>query len=318
MKLHKLIKSKTDNNSLPPIRYNLNTSREKTGPNIFGKRLIGELKKQGWVYDRRVFDYNIVFITGKYYPGKINALRLDGLYFDTENTVGDNDKLNAPITKSYHEFDKIIFQSVFSKNMFFHHFGQINTPYKIIYNGVDFRDEDKKFKYPYDKTLICSAHWRSHKRLTAIIEGFEELNSPNTGLVILGNVSDKVSHKSIMYLGDVSVRKIPFYLRGADGFVHLSWLDWCPNTVVEALACGLPVLCSHNGGTRELVRDSGIIMEFEETYDFKSVPLYKPPVPDPKLVAKGMGELLEWRKPIDRPDLYIDRVARQYIDFILE
>jgi glycosyltransferase involved in cell wall biosynthesis len=95
-------------------------------------------------------------------------------------------------------------------------------------------------------------------------------------------------------------------------------LDWCPNTVVEALACGLPVLCSHNGGTKELVRGSGIIQEFEETYDFKKVPLYKPPMPDPKLVARGMSELLEWREPIDRPDLYMDHVAMQYINFILE
>ncbi len=35
--------------------------------------------------------------------------------------------------------------------MFFHHFGEVNTPYKIIYNGTppDFSADDKKFKYPY-------------------------------------------------------------------------------------------------------------------------------------------------------------------------
>ena len=320
MKLPKLIKKQTDKNYPLPIRYNLNTSGAKTGPNIFGKRLKIELKKQGWVYDKRAFDYNIAFIAGKYYPGKINVLRLDGLYFDTENTVGDNEELNTPIKKSYHGFDKIIFQSRFSKDMFFHHLGEINTPYKIIYNGAprSFPSADKKIKYPFDKTIICSARWRSHKRLAAIIEGFKELNQKSIGLVILGKATPQINHENIIYLGDVNPRKLPYYIRGADAFIHLSWLDWCPNTVVEALVCGLPVLCSHNGGTKELVKDSGIIFEFEETYDFERVPLYKPPVPDPKLVARGMSELLEWSKPIERADLYIDHVARQYTDFILE
>ena len=36
--------------------------------------------------------------------------------------------------------------------------------------------------------------------------------------------------------------------------------DWCPNMVVSALADRVPVICSNFGGTKELVRKNGIII----------------------------------------------------------
>jgi len=301
-------------------RYYLNACGDSGGPNIFGKRLRMGLKRFGWIYDPKVFDYNLTFISGEYYPDKVNLLRLDGLYFDLENTIGDNEKLNSPIKQAYHDFDKLVFQSQFSLDMFRQHFGKTKKPYKIIYNGVpeSFSPVGGEYKYPFDKTLICSAQWRAHKRLEAIIAGFNELKTSNAGLAVLGECSQKIEQENVVYLGKVPPHQLPSYLRGGNGFIHLSWLDWCPNTVVEALACGLPVLCGHNGGTKELVKESGIILDLEEPYNLEKVTLYKPPMPDPKLVARGMEELLEWNRPILRPDLYIEGVARQYIDFILE
>lgn len=298
--------------------YHLNHYGDRGGPGIFGLRLKNELRKLGWIHNSLLYDYNLAFISGEYRPGKVNILRLDGLYFDTENTVDDTDKLNTPIKRAYDEFDKIIFQSEFSQKMFLKHFGPTTHPHRIIYNGVpkSFSPVGPKYNYPFEKTLLCSGKWRTHKRLKAIIDGFRELK--NIGLAILGEDVSIDTQENILVLGHISHQQLPFYLRGADAFIHLSWLDWCPNVVVEALACGLPVLCSHNGGTKELVRDSGIILELEDKYDFERVPLYKPPMPDPKLVARGMSEVLEWNKPIKRPDLCMDHVAGQYVDFILE
>ena len=315
--MFRFLKKNTDSSSSLK-RYYLNCRGNRTGPAIFGKRLKNEFKEMGWVYNARSFDYNLAFISGNYCNGKVNVLRLDGLYFDIDDTVGNTDELNIPIRKSYYEFDKIIFQSNFSKEMFFRHFGNIKKPYKVIYNGVPkyFSPIGKKYNYPFDRTIVCSSTWRAHKRLEGIIDGFKELNNSTIGLVILGKCEKIVNHKNIVYLGNVKAHNLPYYLRGADAFVHLTWLDCCPNVVVEALACGLPVLCSHNGGTKELVRDSGIILKLEDDYNFQKVALYSPPKPDPGIVADGIKTLLEWNKPIERADLYIDHVSRQYIDFI--
>ena len=40
-------------------------------------------------------------------------------------------------------------------------------------------------------------------------------------------------------------------------------LDWCPNAVVEALAAGVPVICSNHGGGAELVRDRGCVLALD-------------------------------------------------------
>ena len=164
--------------------------------------------------------------------------------------------------------------------------------------------------------IICSAKWRAHKRLDCIIQGFLEYDNLDVGLVIIGDGFEKsVKHPNIKYVGKVPEKEMPKYLRGGDAFIHLAWLDHCPNSVVEALACGLPVLCSHNGGTKEIVRSNGIVLKCEEDYEFKKVPLYKPPKCDKIIVAEGIEDILNWNKPIEVNYLRMEHIAKKYMDF---
>jgi glycosyltransferase involved in cell wall biosynthesis len=305
------------------MRFRLNKVDKANGPGIFGFRLKSQLLKMGYTFDKKTPEYNICFSTGTPINNAINVLRLDGLYFDTKNTLGDTKLLNAPIRKAYTSFDKIIFQSKFSRDMYFTHFGKTYKPYTIISNGVPnaFLPGLEAAQYPWKKVFVCSSRWRAHKRLGAIIDGFEQFNKyyKNSGLIVLGD-GDMTSSTSfstnIKYVGKVEPHKLPVYLRGANAFIHLSWLDWCPNAVVEALACGIPVLCSHNGGTRELVRDNCIIIRLEEDYKYNKLDLYNPPEPDPKIVFDGMKKVLEKESGFERKDLSIASVAQKYIDFI--
>lgn len=299
-------------------KFFINKCSNSTGPSIFGHRLKEEFENFGWEFVKENFEYNICFSGGKPNRNSTNVLRLDGLYYDTENTLGNTDSLNAPIKKAYKSFDKLIFQSEYGRNLFFKHFGSTDKPHTVIYNGVPeaFSPSGLTREYPWDKTFICSASWRKHKRLEAIIEGFNKFTGDNVGLVVLGECKEKINKRNVMYLGNIQPERLPTYLRGADALVHLTWLDCCPNSVVEALACGLPVLSSHNGGTKELVKDDGIILRLEDDYNFNRVALYKPPVPDSNIVFKGMQDILDWNKKVVRPDLKIENVAKQYMEFI--
>ncbi|UCG68771.1 MAG: glycosyltransferase [Thermoplasmata archaeon] len=77
-----------------------------------------------------------------------------------------------------------------------------------------------------------------------------------------------MAHPNIKCSGSVPTEDLPKYLRGGDAFIHLSWFENCPNTTVEALTSGLPGLCTRNGGTKEIVRSNGIIIQCEEDYNF--------------------------------------------------
>ena len=64
--------------------------------------------------------------------------------------------------------------------------------------------------------------------------------------------------------------------RRSSTFVHLAYLDHCPNVVVDAQAAGCKVVCSSTGGTSEIV-ENGIIVN-EKEWDYKPCKLYEPPV----------------------------------------
>ena len=303
---------------MKPVRFYVNNTRNINGASIFGVRLKEELIRQGWRWDSLFPSVSFLFSSGVFRPFCKNILRLDGLYFDSENTLGDSDRLNVPLFKAYKKTEGVIFQSDFSRQLFYHFAGVSPTPHEVIHNGVPsvFLHEGERVDYGFRKTLICSAGWSAVKRLNCIIEGFLEYGNPDVGLVVLGwGVSERVSHPNIRYLDRVFPHEIPRYLRGADAFIHLSWFDSCPNTVVEALACGLPVVCTHNGGTKEIVRTNGIILQCEEDFAFDKVPVFSPPRCDKKKVASAIEKILQWNGPVDAGYLRIENVAEKYMTF---
>jgi len=288
------------------------------GYSIFGHRLKQALLEKGHKWNNLLPDVSFVFVTGFFRPFTTNILRLDGLYFDSENTIGDSDRLNRPIFKACKKADAIIFQSEFDRLLFHNRAGTTQKAHKVVCNGVpaQFSPRGDRVDYGFKKTLICCAQWRSHKRLDCIIRGFLEYGEPGVGLVIIGEgTNGSRQHPSIRYVGGLLPDELPKHLRGGNAFVHLSWLDHCPNTVVEAVACGLPVLCSHNGGTKEIVRSNGIVIQCEEDYAFTDVALYEPPRCDKRIVAEGMRKILDWDKPVEADYLNIGHTADEYMLF---
>ncbi len=294
------------------------------GPATFGWRLKQELIRQGHDFKKKATN-NIAIIDGAYNDNSFNLLRLDGLCLDSSDQHCQIK--NEPIFRCYEKFDHIIFQSQFSKDVY-ESFTGITKENTIIHNGVppDFHSD---ISHPYvenfDKVVIASAKWRRHKRLEEVMAAFNSPKLKNIALLVLDGQNYKpaaqyvqsTDAQNIILFPKISHDKLPEIYATADAMVHLSWLDWCPNTVVEGLACGLPVLCSHNGGTHELVKDNGITLNLEEDYSMGTpVDLYNPPEVDVEIIVNGILDILEKPSGFHRPDLAISNVANQYIKLL--
>lgn len=151
----------------------------------------------------------------------------------------------------------------------------ITTNTKVIYNPVDIKYinskkyicEDVDFKFEENnKYIISVGRLIPLKRNIDLIKAFFELqkNDDSLELIFLGDgilkdslINDCIKlgiKEKVHFLGNV---KNPFYyLVKSDLFVLNSEIEGFPNVLVEAMACGLPVVSSDcKSGPREILED---------------------------------------------------------------
>lgn len=254
--------------------------------------------------------------------------RLDGVFFDkTKDYKGMNLKLKA----TQDEADLVIYQSNFAKEMCQHYLG-IPQRFRIIYNPVDtavFTPYGKKMDFEGINLLAVST-WRPWKRLQDSVEAVKELLRIRNDIVftIIGrgvNIEGASSH--IKYLGELPHDSLPAYYRSSQVFLYPSYLDWCPNVVLEALSSGTPVICTDTGGTPELVGNGGIIIKTGEVFDYEPKDLYNLeaiPKVDPEEFVAAINLILEskreysWRARRRARGFSLEVIGNQYLEVLRE
>lgn len=157
-----------------------------------------------------------------------------------------------------------------------------NKPISVIYNGIDtkiFQPLPKKqcreeLGLPQNKkiTLIVAKRgqsnpWKGGNYTQKIIEAYN--NRPDIYFVDLGGDENKVvpNIKTISYVNDQET--LVKYYSAADMLLYPSIADNCPLVVLEAQACGLPVVAFKTGGIPEIVahKETGYIAGYKDTQD---------------------------------------------------
>jgi len=116
-------------------------------------------------------------------------------------------------------------------------------------------------------------------------------------------------HNFVENIGYVKQKKLPNILKKADLFIFASSCENMPNTLVEAMASGLPIACSERGPMPEILRNSGIYFDPEK----------------PKSLASALEELIindKFRKDIARDAMILskkyswERCAGETLNFL--
>jgi glycosyltransferase involved in cell wall biosynthesis len=292
-----------------------------SGPNSFGKRLAMALIESGHeveLYDGRKAEISIVFIepTGRPLAKKV-VQRLDGIWFSPE----EFETKNSSIKKLYQSADAVIWQSAFDKGMTTKWWGYPKK-FEIIRNGIN-APEIKKFQIPvleqirqqYEMLFVCSANWHPQKRLLQNIELYKHLRNfySSAALIVLGSNPIKVADPHVFYAGSQPHEVCLEIFSAANWMLHLAWLDHCPNTVVESLSQGTPVICSEHGGTKELVQGYGVILKEEKEYNFELTDYDNPPKID---VAQIKNRLPHKNDLSHCFDVSMQRTLNDYLSFL--
>jgi glycosyltransferase involved in cell wall biosynthesis len=234
--------------------------------------------------------------------------RLDNIYFNTEQNYKAQ---NANIKRTYDGAAGVVFQSEYSQNLITRWFGH-HPKSVVIHNGADIEyiGSARPFQHSridkYEKIWCCAASWRPHKRLEENVKYFLEHAGEDDCLIVAGAGFERI-HKSdrILYVGELNIAQLTSLYKRADYFVHLAYLDCCPNVVVDARAAGCKIICASSGGSREVAGAEAVIIQ-EEEWNYEPIKLYSPPKLDfDKKVKNG------YEMKYDMAD-----VARFYMDFL--
>lgn len=142
--------------------------------------------------------------------------------------------------------------------------GYAKPDYKVIHNGVDqsiFHDRGRVNRCSGKPlVLVSSAMTRRATKRFDLIAALSE--QPGVESYHFGIWPEDIPKGRIRLLGRFGHAEIAsFFREKAHAFVHPAEKDICPNTVIEAMSCGLPVFYSRLGGTAELVGECGVALD---------------------------------------------------------
>ena len=177
--------------------------------------------------------------------------------------------------------DHIVYQSEFAHQWWERTYGPTPVPHSVIHNAVDLntytpspqstKQISPSYQLPIDhyRLLLVEGSLmggyelglESAVKLTELLNAryLDQFGKP-AGLLVAGRVSDEVkaqwahkTHIPLVWAGLVSHEQIPALDRSAHLLYSSDINAACPNSVIEALACGLPVLAFDTGALPELV-----------------------------------------------------------------
>ncbi len=197
--------------------------------------------------------------------------------------------VNQPMKELLHEADYVVYQSEFCKLSADLQLGKRGNGWEILYNPVDTRAFHPNRRRTPDNQLILlhAGTVEGAYRFEAVVLTLAELvhRGIDVRLIFAGRliwhheekralteVRDMISRlglsERIVLLPPYTRSEAPSVFRGAHILLHTKVYDPCPTVVLEAMASGLPVVYSRDGGVPELVgEDAGIGVESHSTWE---------------------------------------------------
>lgn len=256
------------------------------GPGSFQSRLIAVLSERGFTINHDALDpaNSVILVNGgtkhiqTLWQAKRNGVRivqrLNGMNWVHRQTYTGikhflRSEVNNKILSTIRSMaDQIIYQSKFSRDWWTRVRGEKKLPGRVIYNGVNLNEFSPKGEGtpPTDRIRILmvegnigSGYGGGFHSAVQMMELLSRRVSTNLELMVVGKAPESFknlyaeSNVNILWKGMVKREEIPTIDRSAHMLFSSDINAACPNSVIEALACGLPVIGYDTGSLAELV-----------------------------------------------------------------
>lgn len=150
----------------------------------------------------------------------------------------------------------------------------------IIYNGIDTAEFFPGEAGKQAPVILCVSRLTPRKGINYLIEAMPKISKkiPEVKLKIAGegdakndleNQARNLKLDNVEFVGRVAHKDLAKIYREASVFVLPSLNEGMSNTMLEALASGLPLVATDTGGTRELVENgrNGFIVKMKDASD---------------------------------------------------
>lgn len=219
------------------------------------------------------------------------------------------ERVNAPFAELLQMADHVFYQSHFCKLSADRYVGERDGPWEILFNPVDTRTFTPATADPDPDSLVLLLGGTQYQRyrVEVAFQVFAHVRRryPNARLLVTGRccwIPDEAQalrlarelaveagvERHVTFLGPYTQAEAPAVFRQAHVLVHTKYNDPCPTVVIEAMACGLPVVYSSSGGVEELVGEAGVGVPTELNWE-RDIP------PDPAAMAEAFFQVAEQR-----------------------
>jgi glycosyltransferase involved in cell wall biosynthesis len=193
------------------------------------------------------------------------AVNQDGVAYP--GWAGDaTEELNRPLRRALLAADHVVYQSRFSKESSDAFLGEPRGSWEILHNAVDVDHFRPARTPPRDGPVVLLGGDQTQAyRLELALRTFAHVvaSEPDARLLVAGRlvspleplVDELELRGRVELVGRYAQRDAPQTVRRAHLLLHTKVKDPCPSAVIEAMACGLPVVYPASGGTVELVGD---------------------------------------------------------------
>ena len=173
-------------------------------------------------------------------------------------------KLKKITSFAVQKADKIIAVSKSTKNDLEEIYKMQPEKIKVAYEGYD-KNIFKYVRCKKENYFLYVGAFKKIKNIPGLIQGFKyflKKSGLNFQLFLVGSDFRKLKlEKRIKIKGFVSREKLPELYQKAFAFVSPSFYEGFGLPLLEAAACGCPVIAGKNGAAKEIIGKTGILVE---------------------------------------------------------